>query len=292
MAIDLSKLEAPQVIESLSYEVILAENIAQLQQIIPDWQALESDVYMPLLEAFSYRELMLRQRINNAAKAVLLPHATAADLDNLAAFFGLERKLIVAGDAAANPPTFDVFESDAVFRARVVLANYQFSTAGSIDSYVFHAFNADTNVKDAFISSPLPGQVEVVILSHVADGLPDANLLASVQVNLSQDKVRPLTDQVSVVAATIVPFSLNATLYYYGNQSFAMVKALAESRLQTYFGDMHKLGYNIHASAIHAALQVDGVQRVDLGTFADVVIAPHQAAWCTAYTLADGGFDV
>jgi len=291
MSINLSLLPAPIVIENLSYEAILQQNIKELQRLLPDWQGLESDMYMPLLEAFAYRELWLRKRINNAAKAVLLPHAIGSDLDNLASFYNVVRKIVVAANPVAIPPILEVLESDDVLRQRIQLALYQFSTAGAVESYQFHAFDTDVLVKDVSVDSPTPGEVRVFILSRVGDGSASAALVAKVLAHLSQDKVRPLTDHVSVVAATIVPFTINATIYYYGNYAFNIVKIESEKRLTIYLQAMQKLGNNIHASAIHGALQSEGVQRVDLHGFVDVIINPDQAAYCTSYQLLDGGFD-
>lgn len=291
MAIDFSKLPLPDAVEVLSFEGILQQNIAELQRIIPDWQPLESDVYMPLLQAFAYREMLLRSRINAAAMATMLPYATGADLDNLAAFYNVTRKVLVAADAAVNPPVEALLEADSVLRNRITLSLYQYSTAGSIDSYKFHTFDADPSVKDVYVSSALPGEVQVIILSHEADGTASLNTRTAVEARLTDAKVRPLTDHVSVVSASIVPFTLDATLFYYGGQSFALIKATAEQQLKAYFDAMHTLGNNIHASAIHAALQVEGVQRVDLHGFVDLIMDNHQAAFCTAYTLNDGGFD-
>lgn len=291
MPIDFNKLPLPDAVEILSFEDILQGNVTELQRILPDYQPLESDMYMPLLEAFAYREMLLRHRINSAAMAVMLPYATGADLDNIAAFYNVTRKVVVVADAAANPPIKEVLESDSVLRERITLALYQYSTAGSIDSYKFHAFDASANVKDVYVHSALPGEVQVVILSHEIDGTASLETRTAVEGILTDEKVRPLTDKVTVATANIVPFILNATLFYYGGQAFNIIKVTAEQRLQTYFNDMHKLGNNIHASAIHAALQVEGVQRVDLHGFADIIIDNHQAAWCTGYTLNDGGFD-
>ena len=42
----------------------------------------------------AYRELLIRQRVNDAARGVMLATASGTDLDNLAANFNVERLLI------------------------------------------------------------------------------------------------------------------------------------------------------------------------------------------------------
>jgi len=77
-AIDLSALPAPDIIETLDFEVILAAMLTDLQARDASFSALvESDPAYKILEVAAYRELLLQARINSAAKAVMLPYATS-----------------------------------------------------------------------------------------------------------------------------------------------------------------------------------------------------------------------
>ena len=77
--IDLSLLTAPTVIESLDYEAILTERKQYLislyplaeQENITATLALESEPIVKLLQESAYRELLLRNRVNTAAAAVM-----------------------------------------------------------------------------------------------------------------------------------------------------------------------------------------------------------------------------
>ena len=96
--IDLTTLPAPRVVELLSYEAILAAAKADFAERmrphlpnIDDILALESDPVVKLIEAHAYRELLIRARINDAARAHLLAFAAGSDLDQLAALFGVVR---------------------------------------------------------------------------------------------------------------------------------------------------------------------------------------------------------
>ena len=91
--IDLSKLPAPKIIEELSFETILAAMRADLEGRLPGWTAavLESDPANKILEVAAYRELLLRQRINEAIRACLLAFAQGSDLDHLSAFYAVSR---------------------------------------------------------------------------------------------------------------------------------------------------------------------------------------------------------
>ncbi|VDZ76692.1 baseplate assembly protein [Salmonella bongori] len=89
--VDLSLLPVPDVVEELDYETILAERIATLISLYPENQqeavartlALESEPIVKLLQENAYREVIWRQRVNEAARAVMLAYAIESDLDNI-----------------------------------------------------------------------------------------------------------------------------------------------------------------------------------------------------------------
>ena len=61
--------------------------------------ALESEPIVKLLEENAYRELIFRQRINEAAKAVMVAYAIDGDLDQLGANNGVSRLTLTPADA-------------------------------------------------------------------------------------------------------------------------------------------------------------------------------------------------
>src|SRR5471032_985556 len=110
--IDLSQLPAPSVVETLDYETLLAERKATLISLFPQEQqaamartlTLESEPIVKLLQENAYREVMLRQRVNEAAQAVMVAYAVGADLDQLGANQNVPRLIMVEADASAMPP--------------------------------------------------------------------------------------------------------------------------------------------------------------------------------------------
>jgi phage-related baseplate assembly protein len=126
-AVDLSQLPFPDAVETLDYETILAEMLddfhTRMTAIEPTFVPLvEGDPAYKVLEVAAYRELVIRQRVNDAIKAVCLAYAAGADLDQIGARFNVERLLIQAGDPDAVPPTDDVYESHADYRRRIQLS--------------------------------------------------------------------------------------------------------------------------------------------------------------------------
>jgi len=61
---DLTRLQNPNVIETLDYETIFTHMKEELLRLDPSFSALlESDPAMKILEIAAWRELLLRQRI-------------------------------------------------------------------------------------------------------------------------------------------------------------------------------------------------------------------------------------
>ncbi len=292
-AINLAQVAPPDVIEPLDFEQILAAMLADLFDRAPELDAqVESEPFMKVLEVCAYRELQLRARINDAARAVMLPYSTGTDLDNLGSLFGVERLLISPAVPTAVPPIAAVYESDSDFRYRIQLSLEGLSTAGPEGPYIFHALSADGQVLDASATSPSPGQVLITVLSRSGTGVPDAALLSTVLNKLSDESVRPLTDYVQVQAATIVQYQVTATLYFYAGPDREVIMANARAALEAYTNGQHRLGLDVTLSGIYAALHQPGVQRVDLASpTANLVVNRQSASYCTAINLTDGGLD-
>src|SRR3546814_9898080 len=90
-AVDLSRLPAADIIEALDLETILADAVTRMKAAMPDFVERDSDPATKLLQVFAYFAQLLRQRVNDAARAVMPAYATGADLDNIAALFGINR---------------------------------------------------------------------------------------------------------------------------------------------------------------------------------------------------------
>lgn len=290
-AVDLSRLPAPDVVEQIDYEQILAAMLADLQRLDPSFDAItESDPAYKLLQVCAFREMHLRQRVNDSARANFLAYAMGADLDNLGALFGVTRLQLDPGDPARSiPPTM---ESDLDLRRRIQLAPEGFSVAGPEGAYIFHALAAHADVLDASATSPSPGEVIVSVLSRSGDGTASPAMISAVADRLQSDDRRPLTDHVTVQGAQIVPFTVSAVVYTYAGPDSALVLAESQRRLAAYLEESHRLGRDVPRSGIYSVLHSDGVQRVELEQpEADITIDRHQASWCQAAHVIHGGVD-
>ena len=299
-SVDLSQLPAPNVVEALDFETLLTERKNFLISLYPaDEQdavrrtlQLESEPIVKLLQENAYRELLLRQRVNEAAQAVMVAYALGSDLDQLAANNDVIRLVVMPADADTIPPVDAVMESDTDLRARIPAAFEGLSVAGPSASYQYHALSADGRVADVSAISPEPAQVVVTVLARAGDGQADAELLAAVRNALNDENVRPVADRLTVQSAQIVSYAINAVLYVYQGPESEPILAAAKNSLKNYISTQRRLGRDIRISALHAALHVEGVQRVELTEpKQDVILDKTQAAYCTDWRVAIGGSD-
>lgn len=288
-AIEVDKLPAPDIFEQRSFESIYADRLAEFRRLCPEYTAVvESDPVVKILQASAYREVLLREQFNQRARGLLLPYSQGGDLDNLAVPYGVQRNLLTPADPETGTPA--VYESDSDFRRRIQLAPEGLSVAGPEGAYIFHTLSADVAVLDASVASPSPGEVVVTVLSREGDGTPSAQLLAAVESALLNGNVRPLTDHVTVAAATIEPYEVRAQLTTFNGPDSALVIAEANRRMRLFLSQSQRLGRDVPLSALYSALHVEGVQRVQLDSpAADITVSPQSAAYCTAVVIEHVG---
>jgi len=290
--IDLSQLPAPTIIEPLDFEEIFEARKSRLLELTPQAEReelaatleLESEPLVKFLQESAYRELTLRQQHNERAKSLLLAYATGPELDHIGVTYYMTSRLVLQqAQPDATPPVAEVLEGDADYLRRILLAHDAFSTAGSRQAYQYFALTSDPRVKDADAVRPLPGVIQVYVLSRADDGEADAELVAAVEAALSADTVRPLSDTVRVGSATILPFSISATLVLRDGPDADVVIHEAARAAQEYVDQRHALGAVIVRGALEARLYAPGVERVILESpAADLGGDASEAPYCTA----------
>ncbi|KVF15037.1 baseplate J/gp47 family protein [Burkholderia cepacia] len=292
--IDLSQLPAPDIVDELDYETILAEKKARLVALYPKEQQdeiaatleLESEPMVKLLQEAAYDKMLLLALINEKARGILLAYAKGTTLEHIGALFDVDRLMISAGDS--DKGIDPVYEDDDNLRERIQLAPRGFSVAGPTDAYVFHARAADGRVKAATAYSPSPCVMIVTVLSREGDGTASQELIDIVKKAL--EKKRPQADEVIVQSAKIVRYTIRGTLRFFDGPDRAVALAEAQKKTQQFADSMHRPGSEITKDGLYASMRVAGVQKVLLDTPAEgVSIAIDQAPYCTGIELKDGG---
>ena len=291
--IDLSALPAPAVVEPLDFETILAEMTADFLGRYPEFTAfVESEPAMKLLEIAAYRDLLLRWRINEAAKQNMIAFAQGANLDHLVALAGVKR---------------DRGEGDERLLRRFRLSLEALSVAGPRGAYEFHALSADPRVRSVTITTPMPGNVRLAVLGgDNEDALPDAALIKTVLDALDDATKRPLTDTVEVLAARNICYQVAVTIHVEQGPDRELVKAAAERAIGAYLLTRHRVGAEVYKSAIIGAAHVPGVshasadfswdadsaydaEKLDIADLSDIPDAwmPVSAFWPCAVASVD-----
>jgi len=292
--IDLSQLPAPEVIEVPDFETLLAERKESLIALYPSDQqgamrsvlALESDPLVKCLQENVYREILLRQRINEAAQAVMVAYALGTDLDQLAANNNVKRLTITPANPDAVPPVAAVMESDDDLRLRVPGAFEGLSVAGPTAAYEFYAKSADGRVSDVSATSPAPAEVLITVLSRDNSGAATADLLNAVNVALNAEEVRPVADRVTVQAAAIFDYQVKATLHLFDGVAAGPCLEAAQAAMDAYLTDQKKLGRSVRRESYGAVLRVAGVDWVEITEPAqDIILNRTQAGNCTAVAV-------
>ncbi|MBC6686707.1 baseplate J/gp47 family protein [Wolbachia pipientis] len=256
-------MQQPNIIEPLNFEEIFARMKEELVKRDASFTALvESDPAMKVLEVAVWRELLLRQRINEAVKSNLLKFATGEDLDNLAEFYGVERQKE---------------EDDERFRKRIKAKIIGWSTGGSKEYYRYHALSADSRVKDALVESPIPGKVQISILSTQLSttGIVSEELLEIVKKQVTRDDIRVLTDTITVIGCNIMEIDIHSRM----SISPIISKEEIKKQFIERFELAKRLGWSVTRSWIIANLFVDGVENVELiEPKEDIVVLGNECA--------------
>lgn len=288
---DLSSYPLPQAIEEISVEAIVDGHTARF---VEEWNALraerpeldlpefnttalESEETSILFETTSFRELLLRVRINEAVRANLLAFATGADLDHLAAFYGVVRM---------------VGELDARLRVRVILEIRGRSTGGTAPRYEAVAMAASIRVKSArAYRLGRDPTVHVAIFAEDNEGVADAELLDTVRGALNAPAVRMVNDVLLVASAVFEVVNVSAQVWLLPTASDALVPELAAYLKQSWI-ETSSLGFDLTTSWIIGRLMASGVQRASvIAPAADVIAEPFRAISIGSVALQNMGRD-
>lgn len=269
--IDLTRLPAPDVIETVSFEDIFARKKQRLIALMPAAARaavaaaleLESEPLTADLQQQAYSEMLLRERVNDACRATFLALAAGADLDHIGASRGLTRKTVQKADPAARPPVPEIKESDAEFRRRIQMHPEKFAVAGPYAAYRAHALDVE-GVADANPFRPMAGTVRVYIKSYDGQGIPTRNLLDKVAAHLSDEERRPLCDTVEVAAGRPKDITIEYETTYEGGPDKRLVAAAQREELDAVISANIGLAGELALSKIIGALDTPGVKKVRL----------------------------
>ncbi len=296
MSVDFNSLPKPNFVEVIDYESILAERKEYFISLHPDNEQelvrktlnRESEPVTKLLQENAYREMILRNQINEKALATQLAFAKRDDLDVWGANFDVKRLVITPADDSVTPPVLAVYEADEEFRYRIQKKLDALSTAGPESAYEFHTLSADSRVSDVKCSSPAPAHALLTILQRdTANNASTEELNNIVYDYVSAEKKRPTGDRVLVQSAEIIEYEIEAVLVTRNVPETDPVLSAAQANIISYTKEPKRIGKGIFFSDLYSILKVSGVERVELiSPTTELHVTNFQAAFCTAIRLS------
>lgn len=183
-------------------------------------------------------------------------------------------------------------ESDDAFTERIFYAPSGYSTAGATEAYEYHAKDFHTNVSDVKAYSPSENQVVIVFLMNEGR-LPTETEREGMLAHLSKDKIRPLTDHVTVSAPQEKGYTIS--LDYYINRSdqgqAVAIQGAVTQAVEGYLQWQRKLGRDINPSELIKRVVLAGAKRVELTTPVHTAVNEYEVGNCTVKTLIYRGLE-
>ena len=289
MAFGLTALPAPDVIKIPDYDEILTRVVSRLRTINEDYtNIVEGDPAYAVMQSIVFEIVMILQRINDAAHAVLVTHAIGADLDNLGASFSIYRQVIQQEDLTADPPIPEILEDDVRFRDRVLNA-LEAIAPGSKAWYRGYALESSSMVKDAIALKTNPGEVTVYVQADNTTAVPDTTLITSVSDYITAEARKFICDTVNVSAIGIRSYALTASIKPVLGLDSNTVLADIQKQAEDFANERKVIGQPIPLSHIYAALITDAVSEIDLSSpVSNIVPTDTEVPVATSVTITLG----
>jgi phage-related baseplate assembly protein len=181
-------------------------------------------------------------------------------------------------------------EKDDALRERVWEAPEALSVAGPVGAYKARTKAVNASIADVYVDSPSPGVVRVVPLL-TDGGIPGAEILSEVLTALSADNVRPLTDNVSVVAPEAISYAITAEYYIDTDADPVTVQTHVSEAVAEYASwQKARLGRDIVPSKlIQLIMSVSGVHRVNVVSPSYTVVEGTQVAKADTISVVMSG---
>lgn len=184
-------------------------------------------------------------------------------------------------------------ETDDNLKERIRIAPFSFSTAGAKEAYNYLALTANPNVGDVETFRTDAGSVTVAIVKK--DGtLPETgdDVLVDVENAVNDKTARPLTDNVTVAAATPVNDTINVKYYISSEDSAvaAEIQADVENAVNEFaLWQTTKIGRDINPDRLRKLMYNSGAYVVEITAPTAQAVNNGEVAQFTNITVNYGG---
>jgi phage-related baseplate assembly protein len=184
-------------------------------------------------------------------------------------------------------------EDDDAYRERIYTAPERFSVAGPRGAYEYWARTANAGIGDVHVHSPAPSEVEIRVL--MADGeLPSSDVLQQVADVLRDDRVRPLTDRVTVLAPGVQTYAVDLTYWIdtANAPSATTIQTAVDQAVAEYvLWQKSRIGRNVNPSELIRRVMQAGARRVAVTSPTYTVIDDTDIAVAENVNVVYGGLE-
>ena len=180
-------------------------------------------------------------------------------------------------------------EDDESYRERLQISPFSFSIAGPSEAYRSIALSTSNDIGDALVYSPEGGEVKIVVVK-TGGAIPLSNdpLLDEIYKACSAKTVRPLTDHVSVIAATPVDTAINIS-WYVANEDTSVTAAVIQAVEDYKTWQTAKIGRAVNPDYLRKIMMNAGAARVDITTPVFKTLKNNEIARITTTTVTYAG---
>ena len=262
-----ANLQPMIVLEDLDVESILAQRMARLKELWAsydppmaaqyDVEMLEFDPIKINQECCAYFELLLRDRVNQAARSVTLAYAIGTDLDAIGSRY------------PGGVPRLEG-EGDERYRRRIWLSPNTLSPHGTAEAYEYWALTAFPELRDVTAIRKVQHDYYPTILitclmnTNYDDPRPPQEALLRIRSYIGSLSRQGLTDVISVNPPKVkeIEYRLNVWLYPGTAQNPTVDKIVLN--IANLINDQYWLGHDHSHTAIHAACAIQGVHHAEI----------------------------
>jgi len=272
-----ANLQPMVVLEKLDVEQILVDRMARLKALWAEYdppaaaqydvEELEFDPIKINQEACAYFELLLRDRINQAARSVTLAYAIGTDLDAIASRYpgGVPRQ---------------EGENDDRYRRRIWLSPNTLSPHGTAEAYEFWALTAAPELRDVTaIRSVLHDYYPTILITclmntNYDDPKPSQQTLLTIRSYIQSLSRQGVTDVISVNPPKVKEVEYRVAVWLFPGTIPDQALLRISLNLSELVTSQYWLGHDHTHTAIHAACKLPGVHHIDIESPEDDVIIP------------------
>lgn len=181
---------------------------------------------------------------------------------------------------AVDPQNGDDGSGDNRYRERIRSAAAGFSNAGGAASYEYAARSATAAVESVSVVSDQQAGTVQIYVTETGGQMPGVGTLAAVTAAVTDDRVRPLNDLVTVAAPTPVDYSIAITVYVLAANQSAAQKAIEGDggALDAYIAEQQAvIGRDINPDRLRRAL-LEHCVRLEVSAPAYTAVSSSQIA--------------